>query len=386
MNIKKTILSCLLMLGFVSASAQAPEMRTEYIFNPHWYVQLQGGAQYTLGEVSFGDLLSPNVQVGVGYQFDKVFGARLGVNAWQSKAGSDYGRYGEWQWKWKYFAPSLDLTANLSNLVCGFYPERLFTLSAFIGIGANIAFDNDEAAIAKGQIYQMPEHIYEGAQNAPMDYLWDGTTTRLVGRAGLMGDFRLSDRFSLGLEVAANTLNDHYNSKRARNADWYFSGLVGLRINLGKTGDGNLTFSRREVPAYEIRYVDREVIREVEKPIYIDRIVEVDRHVEPLRRDIFFTINNSTISEGEQSKVADIANYLRQHPNARVALCGYADRDTGNDQINDRLARERVEIVKNELVTRYGIAASRISTDSKGSREQPFAVNEQNRVTIAIAE
>ena len=72
MKIKKTILSCLLMLGCVSASAQQPGAEPEYVFNPHWYVQVQPlGAQYTLGEVSFGDLLSYNAQLGVGYQFDE---------------------------------------------------------------------------------------------------------------------------------------------------------------------------------------------------------------------------------------------------------------------------------------------------------------------------
>ena len=69
-----------------------------------------------------------------------------------------------------------------------------------------------------------------------------------------------------------------------------------------------------------------------------------------------------------------------------MALCGYADRGTGNDQINDRLGRQRVEVVKNMLIKKYNIPADRITTDSKGAREQPFAINEQNRVTIAIAE
>lgn len=386
MNIKKTIFSCLLMLGFVSASAQAPEMRTEYVFNPHWYVQLQGGAQYTLGEVSFGDLLSPNVQLGVGYQFDKVFGARIGVNAWQSKGGSDYGRYGEWNWKWKYFAPAFDVTANLSNLVCGYNPERTFNLSAFIGVGANIAFDNDEAAIAKRQILEMPDHIYADADNAPMDFCWDGTATRFVGRAGLQADFRLSDRLSLGLEVAANTLNDHYNSKRARNADWYFNGLAGLRINLGKTSGSNLTYTRLEVPAYEIRYVDREVIREVEKPVYVDRIVEVERRAEPLRRDIFFTINSSRIDPADNQKLAEIAAYLAANPSAKVTVTGYADRGTGNARINERLGRERAQVVTDRLIRDYHVDPSRIITDSKGDTEQPFAENDQNRVSICIAE
>ena len=88
MKIKNVFLSCLMLCGALTASAQ--EAKTEYVHNPYWYIQLQGGAQYTLGEINFKDLISPNVQVTVGRQFTPVFGARLAVNAWQSRAGVDY--------------------------------------------------------------------------------------------------------------------------------------------------------------------------------------------------------------------------------------------------------------------------------------------------------
>ena len=87
MNIKKVLLSCLMLAGTLSVSAQ--EAKIEYVHNPYWYIQLQGGAQYTLGETDFKDLISPNVQVSLGRQFSPIFGARLSVNAWQSRAGID---------------------------------------------------------------------------------------------------------------------------------------------------------------------------------------------------------------------------------------------------------------------------------------------------------
>ena len=59
----------------------------EYTFKKHAFLDLQGGAQYTLGEAKFGDLISPNVQLGIGYQFTPVFGMRLQANGWQSKGG-----------------------------------------------------------------------------------------------------------------------------------------------------------------------------------------------------------------------------------------------------------------------------------------------------------
>ena len=397
MNIKKSILTCLLMLGFVSASAQQQD-EPYYDFNPHWYVQVQPGVQYTLGELSFGDLLSPNAQIAVGYQFDEVLGARLSLNAWQSKAGSDYGTLGKWDWKWKYVAPTLDLTADLSTLFCGFNPNRFFTLNVMLGVGANIGFDNDEAATTKAQI--LPLHkwsaLYYTTKNAPLDYLWDGTKTRLVGQLGLGADFRLSDAISLGLEVNANTLSDKYNSKSAKNNDWYFNALVGLKINLGDTYNvypaGSNFNPRRSIFKKKPRVIEKEVIREVEvekiveKPIYIDKIIEVEKKPEPLRRDVFFTINSSRIDPTEDKKLDEIAAFLKLNPQAKVNVTGYADKGTGNAQINKRLGEARAKVVADRLVKQYRVDRSQIIVDSKGDTEQPFAENDKNRVSICIAE
>ncbi len=380
MNIKKSILSCLLMLGFVSASAQEPEVKTEYVFNPHWYVQVQPlGGQYTLGEVSFGDLFSYNVQATVGYQFDKVFGARLAVNAWQSKAGSEYLNPDQtYNWKWKYVAPTIDITANLSNLFCGFNPNRTFNFSLFAGVGANIGFSNDEAADVQPQITK--RYNMDNSYNVPLSLLWDGSKPRFVAQAGIAADIRLSDKMSLGLEVNANSLSDAYNSKDAGNPDWYFNALAGLKINLGDT------YTTRQVKGCEPRIVEKVVEKVVEKPVYVDKIIEVEKKKEPLRRDVFFTINSTRIDPTEKQKIIDVVNYLNANPDAKVTITGYADKGTGNAQINERLGRNRAKVVTDRLVKEYKIDPARITTDSKGDTEQPFAENDKNRVSICIAE
>ncbi len=382
------IMSLLLFLGVLSASAQAEQKgTTEYVFQPHWYLMLQGGGQYTLGEGSFSDLFSPNAQVALGYNFTKVIGLRLAVNAWQSKGviklddtdmtpAQSY----EGKWKWNYVAPSLDLMFNLSNIVCkNFNPQRLLNVYAFVGGGANIAWKNDEANTVEAQIanYQNtnPNLMYDGKQN--MRYLWDGTKVNIFGQAGLLFDFRVSDKVSINIEGNANILTDKYNSKKAGNADWYFNALAGVKINLGKT------YTTKFIPAPEpeIRYVEKVVEKIVEVPAK----VEV-KPIEKIRRDIFFKINSYKVSETEAEKIKDIADYMNQNPNAKVEVTGYADAGTGNNRINDRLAAQRADVVVKALMNQYNISADRISYDSKGSRVQPFAENDLNRVTICIAE
>ena len=381
MKMKKTILSCLMLLAGISANAQEQKGTTEYVFEPHWYVQIQPlGAQYTLGEVSFGDLLSYNVQAAVGRQFSQLWGARLAVNAWQSKAGSKFDIANkEYKWKWNYVAPTIDATFNVSNALFGFNPNRVFNLSAFAGIGLNIGFSNTEAADADKAIRAMGTLVGANGTtyttNRGLEYLWDGTKVRLVGQFGLMGDFKVSDKVKIGLELSANTLNDKYNSKKAKNWDWYFNALAGVKIALGNT------YSTRFIPAPEpeIRYVEK----------IVEKIVEVPAPapvVEPLRRDIFFLINKTDIRESEAYKIQDIVDYLNAHATAKVAITGYADAGTGNDRINDRLAAGRADAVVKALKAK-GISESRISFDSKGSREQPFPDNnDANRVSVCIAE
>lgn len=86
---KKTFMAvALLSMSVATAFAQATYTdaeNNEYQFKKHAFLNLQGGAQYTLGEAKFDKLISPNVQFGIGYQFSPAFAIRLQANGWQSK-------------------------------------------------------------------------------------------------------------------------------------------------------------------------------------------------------------------------------------------------------------------------------------------------------------
>ena len=385
MKMKKTILSCLMLLAGLTASAQEQKGTTEYVFEPHWYVNIQPlGVQYTLGEISMGDLMSYNVQAAVGREFNKVIGGRFALNAWQSKAGSSISGV-DYKWKWNYIAPTIDVTFNISNLISGVNPNRVFTVGAFAGLGMNIGWGNDEAKNVDAILRQTTTARWQdddgqiktdNSYEAGLDYLWDGTKARFLLQAGLTGDIKINDKFAVTLEVSANTLSDKYNSKKAKNWDWYFNALAGLKINFGPT------YSTKFIPAPEpeIRYVEKIVEKVVEVPA-----APAETAAEPLRRDIFFLINKTDIRTSEASKVSDIVTYLNENKDAKVQVTGYADAGTGNDKINDRLAAKRAEAVVAAL-KKAGISADRISFDSKGARVQPFADNDSNRVSICIAE
>ena len=232
MNFKKTLLTVLVAMGCSAAMAQ--QTTTETVFNPHWYVRGQIGGQYTLGEVKFGDLVSPNAQIAAGYNFTSLWGARIAVNAWQSKGGwgeSTANSFGlpTNTYKWNYVAPAVDVKFNIINAIFGWNKDRVFTMNLIAGAGVNFAQSLDDAEA----IYKIDPTLLE--------HYRDGSAMMPFGRFGLDFDFAVSKRVSLNLEAMAHVLNDHYNGKYTDNADWYFNALAGVKIALGKTVNKHVT-------------------------------------------------------------------------------------------------------------------------------------------------
>lgn len=380
MKLKNIIMSAVLLAGCLNASAQQSQTaeETREVFVPHWYVQGQVGGQYTLGEVDFCDLISGNAQIAGGYNFTPVWGLRLAVNAWQSKGGTnlDYLGYGDETWKYNYIAPTVDVTCDLANWILGYNANRVCNFGLLAGIGANIGWNNDEAASLKSKILtnamQDPAH--------QMGVLWNDAKARFVGKFGAYVDFNVSRRVALGLEVNCNATSDHYNSKRAGNADWYFNALAGIKVRLGNISPKYASITK---PKTIEKIVERVVEKPIEKIIYKEPVAPKR---EPLRRDIFFAIRSSKISKVEMTKIDDVVKYLNKYPDAKVSITGYADKGTGNPQINIGYAQKRADAITELLVNKFGISRNRIISNSKGDSIQPYEQNDLNRVTICIAE
>ena len=107
--------------------------------------------------------------------------------------------------------------------------------------------------------------------------------------------------------------------------------------------------------------------------------------VEPMKQNIFFALNSALLQKDQQSKIDAMVAYMEKYPASKVAITGYADKETGNPRINMTLSEKRAKIVADALKAK-GIAADRIVTDFKGDTVQPFRVPEENRVSVCIAE
>ena len=101
-------------------------------------------------------------------------------------------------------------------------------------------------------------------------------------------------------------------------------------------------------------------------------------------RFVFFRIGSSTITADQMPNVEMIADYMKNHPQSKVVIKGYASKD-GNLDFNIKLAQRRAESVKTALVNKYKIAASRITAKGEGIGNM-FEEESWNRVSICTLE
>ena len=316
--------------------AQAANKQEKSEFNPHWFMQVQAGASYTLGEGPFGKLVSPAAALSAGYQFSPVWGLRFGLSGWQSK--------GAWvspqtTYQYKYLQGNVEATLDLANLFGRFNPRRTVNPFLFAGVGLNGAFDNDEANALNDSGYRLGN-------------IWSGSKVFVAGRLGLGVNFRLSDCVLFGVEVNANMLSDKYNSKKAGNLDWQFNALGGFTFRFGKNHKKARTAAVVPAPAptpapepAPAPVEEKPAVKETPAPA---PAAVAERPAE-LRENIFFRIGSSQIRTTEEAKVGALVEYLKANPEANVEIVGYADvdrfacRQSENFQAARRERRRRAE-------------------------------------------
>ena len=80
-----------------------------------------------------------------------------------------------------------------------------------------------------------------------------------------------------------------------------------------------------------------------------------------MRDTIDFDHGKSRVTNIAKARLDAVALRLRDNPRATITVTGYPDAGSGKRQ--ETLARERAENVKQYLMERHGIDASRITTN-----------------------
>ena len=102
-----------------------------------------------------------------------------------------------------------------------------------------------------------------------------------------------------------------------------------------------------------------------------------------LPQAIYFEKNKAAIVPTTENIIADLAEYLVANPSVNVFVNGYADKGTGTAKYNMTLSEVRAKNVS-AILQKHGVNASRITVQGKGDVEQPFTVNDKNRVVLTL--
>jgi outer membrane protein OmpA-like peptidoglycan-associated protein len=115
-----------------------------------------------------------------------------------------------------------------------------------------------------------------------------------------------------------------------------------------------------------------------EKPRPAATVVVKKSLLQPI---VIFGQGKSTIDAAQYASVEMVAKYMRNHPESKILIKGYASPE-GDAQKNLALSIARAESVKNALINRYKIAASRLTTEGMGATAELSEENDFNRVAM----
>lgn len=215
----------------------------------------------------------------------------------------------------------------------------------------------------------------------------------LLVKAGLNLNYNLSNAFTVTLRPAVvynlDANNAHFDT---RNAVAQLSAGIVYHF---KTSNGTRSFkkaklySQSEVDALNAKIKDLQSnLETANKAVKTNVINTVDtvytESPSSLGNVVSFTLNSAKVDETQMANLDNAVRILKENPDLKVTLKGYADKNTGSATYNKRLSVRRAEAVKKVIVDKYGIDTDRIDVLGVGDTEQLYNDNNWNRVVIFV--
>jgi outer membrane protein OmpA-like peptidoglycan-associated protein len=215
----------------------------------------------------------------------------------------------------------------------------------------------------------------------------------LLVKAGLNLNYNLSNAFTVTLRPAVvynlDANNAHFDT---RNAVAQLTAGIVYHFN---TSNGTRSFkkaklySQSEVDALNAKITDLQSnLETANKAVKTNAINTVDtvytESPSSLGNVVSFTLNSAKVDETQMANLDNAVRILKENPDLKVTLKGYADKNTGSATYNKRLSVRRAEAVKKVIVDKYGIDTDRIDVLGVGDTEQLYNDNNWNRVVIFV--
>lgn len=215
----------------------------------------------------------------------------------------------------------------------------------------------------------------------------------LLVKAGLNLNYNLSNAFTVTLRPAVVY---NLDAKKVKfDSRFAVAQLTAGIVYHFKTSNGTRSFkkaklySQSEVDALNAKIKDLQSnLETANKAVKTNAINTVDtvytESPSSLGNVVSFTLNSAKVDETQMANLDNAVRILKENPDLKVTLKGYADKNTGSATYNKRLSVRRAEAVKKVIVDKYGIDTDRIDVLGVGDTEQLYNDNNWNRVVIFV--
>ena len=376
---KLFIVLALAGMSLTSMAQEDPTLKYSVATNSfwsNWFIQAgaEWNAWYSNEEHGLGLSRSPfkkfrsnpGASIAIGKWFTPGIALRTKLQGIWGKTVTDADNYGNHNSFWTL---NEHVMFNLSNLIYGYNPNRVWNLIPFAGAGISRTMTHN--------LYAMQLSV------------------------GVQSSWKLNKHLNIYLEGGWNRLEgdvdgiDKSNGQRGWDShDNMFYAELGLNFNLGKATwnkvpdvDAIKALSQSQIDALQKQLDDANAENARLKNMLANQKnagQSVKEYVTtPV--SVFFNINKAKIaSQKDLVNVRALANYAKDN-NSKLLVTGYADSATGTPAINQRLSEGRANTVAEELV-KMGVSRDNISTAAKGGVDDLSPVSFNRRATVQVTE
>lgn len=379
-----------LIAVFTVCSVNAQELRMpKYKFTDNWSVSVGIG-----GNMTFADEYKsikpqnwgPEAWISLNKDWSPVFGTRLNLGWGQNNVltfneGLEHivpELLNNLALRPNRLDAGLDFTFNPINLFNYNYDRRLNVLT-IVGLGYSHTF---EKSFSDDQIANANYFGVEGLKKG----------NYLVPKVGIQLNYRVSDPVLIFVEGDFKVYSDKLDN--IVNTAQYDGNLVltaGITYRF-KNHDGTRGFNY--IPSYdqedidalndEINNLREQLDKKPKEVMVIDTVTVTKESINNISTPmtIRFVADSYKIEDTQLANLDNLALFLKDNPNVKVSVVGYADEETGTPEYNQQLSEKRAEAVKSVLVNDYGIDPSRLVVSAEGDKVQQYDKNSWNRAVI----
>ena len=362
------------LMAATSLSAQTVQESKTF---DNMYIGINGGLSTAATGHAWLKDMTPTFGIRIGRNFTPVFGLAAESNVmFKNTNGFTTGTLVN------AMNTSLLGTANLTNWFGGYKGEpRVFELTALYGFGWGHTFGHPTSEWKSDMLTSKAALDFGfnlGQKKAWQLYIEPAMVWALNGDGyqGVKYDINRADfQLNLGLVYKFKNSNGTHNFKIAQLRDQSEIDALNAQVNDLRSSlngkDDELAAKDKQIADLQQQLSD---CQNKKQPVYVKPATATN-----LQPTVIFRQGKSVVDPAQYASIELIANYMKNHKDAKVEIKGYASPE-GSAELNQKLSQARADAVKTALVKRYKIAADRLTATGMGATDKLFEQVEFNRV------